>query len=647
MRQAAGPIHPGADVFQIFKVPGDYFSFVSLPIATYWQKINCKLSFSLYRLTGPLGAAPDIEEVVAQTENAEVMPENADFDLYFSPIENSIDQIFMLKIHSPDAVWGNVATVWLADDQDRIPGHLACLYQGQLKGDFGLVAKLGYAPPVLSSLVPRRLLYSPVTQCNLNCIHCISRETRKEAHRLDSKVRSEIADLCKNGLIDVIYTDYSGDLLWADHRWPGELDFIIDLDVPYAMVTNGIYLDIHRAKKLVNSKITMLNVSLDAARTETYNTIRKGSPALDMVLNNIRSFQKTRRELNAENRIALFLGFTLMRSNLFELEEFIEIAAELEVDVIACRHVEAYTPDMAQESLWFDPGAFNVARIAALDLAKRLGVGIAIPDAFESRPSRSGHRPCFEPWSAAVVLGNGDVQVCCLPGTKVGSLRELSLEDIWASKPYAEFRLAVNSDHPPAPCQACPYTRRLGNRGSYLIYESLSDCTLPTYEAEIDPMREQFFDDSLDSNLPKRPIIVVSTRSCGLKISLPSASGSNLTFESWLGFSLGGLCASLPMRPGISLTVTPLDRVVSCGVVNDRNAPYKCVWRAEIVLLSADGGGTHEIMRQCARHENRRRASGVGRSALLRKGLTVCCATRRAPSVPSHLARTSPRALPL
>ena len=30
----------------------------------------------------------------------------------------------------------------------------------------------------------------------------------------------------------------------------------------------------------------------------------------------------------------------------------------------------------------------------------------------------------------------------------------------------------------------------------------------------------------------------------------------------------------------------------------DRNAPHKHVWRAEIVLLSADGVGTNEIMRR-------------------------------------------------
>jgi len=43
------------------------------------------------------------------------------------------------------------------------------------------------------------------------------------------------------------------------------------------------------------------------------------------------------------------------------------------------------------------------------------------------------------------------------------------------------------------------------------------------------------------------------------------------------------------MRTGISITVTPSDRLLLEALVRDRNAPQKQVWRAEIVLLSADG----------------------------------------------------------
>ena len=50
------------------------------------------------------------------------------------------------------------------------------------------------------------------------------------------------------------------------------------------------------------------------------------------------------------------------------------------------------------------------------------------------------------------------------------------------------------------------------------------------------------------------------------------------------------------MRTGISFTVSPADRDRLVGIVGNRNAPQKHVWRAEIVLLSADGLGTTEIM---------------------------------------------------
>ena len=52
------------------------------------------------------------------------------------------------------------------------------------------------------------------------------------------------------------------------------------------------------------------------------------------------------------------------------------------------------------------------------------------------------------------------------------------------------------------------------------------------------------------------------------------------------------------MRTGISITVSPADRRRLVALVKDRNAPQKHVWRARIVLLTADGLGTMEIMSQ-------------------------------------------------
>ena len=50
------------------------------------------------------------------------------------------------------------------------------------------------------------------------------------------------------------------------------------------------------------------------------------------------------------------------------------------------------------------------------------------------------------------------------------------------------------------------------------------------------------------------------------------------------------------MRTGITVTVSPADHDRLSGIVSDGNSPQKHVWRAEIVLLTAEGEGTSAIM---------------------------------------------------
>src|SRR5256885_16920467 len=52
------------------------------------------------------------------------------------------------------------------------------------------------------------------------------------------------------------------------------------------------------------------------------------------------------------------------------------------------------------------------------------------------------------------------------------------------------------------------------------------------------------------------------------------------------------------MRTGIYITLKPADRRRLAALARDRNTPHKHVWRAAIVLLSAAGVGTNQIMRQ-------------------------------------------------
>jgi hypothetical protein len=56
------------------------------------------------------------------------------------------------------------------------------------------------------------------------------------------------------------------------------------------------------------------------------------------------------------------------------------------------------------------------------------------------------------------------------------------------------------------------------------------------------------------------------------------------------------------MRAGVTVKLSAADRQQLAAIAADRNSPQKYIWRAQIVLLAADGCGTAEIMRR-HRHE--------------------------------------------
>ena len=52
------------------------------------------------------------------------------------------------------------------------------------------------------------------------------------------------------------------------------------------------------------------------------------------------------------------------------------------------------------------------------------------------------------------------------------------------------------------------------------------------------------------------------------------------------------------MRKASTINLTETDRRSLIAIITDRNSPQKHVWRAQIVLLSAEGCGTMEVTRR-------------------------------------------------
>jgi hypothetical protein len=77
------------------------------------------------------------------------------------------------------------------------------------------------------------------------------------------------------------------------------------------------------------------------------------------------------------------------------------------------------------------------------------------------------------------------------------------------------------------------------------------------------------------------------------------------------------------MRAGVTLSVSSADLDRLRALVSDRNAPQKHVWRARIVLLTAEGVGTSAIIRETSKSKTcvwrwQERFAGEGFEGLLR-----------------------------
>lgn len=459
--RVCGEILPGEPVVQTFRATEDYLCGIAILVATYGDaRRTSDLCIEVFRgdMTAPM--------LAGRTVNLSSVYDNSFVEVFFDPEENSRDTTYVLRISSDNAAHNNAGTLYLSEDEERIVGHIACQANGRIGDADGILARATYAPPITKETVPTSLAISLISQCNLNCVHCISRDTRKSVNHLRQSVRDNLSAWAADGRLKSTYTDFSGDILWADQKFGGELAFFIDLNIPFHLDTNGTHLTVEAADRLLASKVTSINVSIDAARNETYKYIRKGAPALDTVFDNMRMLADRRSVLGRAD-INLSAAFVLMRSNIEELPDFIHRVQAAGFDTVRTIHMQAYTPDMDAESLWFYKDLFNEFRLKAIETAKALCVELFIDRPFDDRADQIGTSFCALPWQAAYLLGNGDVHACCVPGLRMGNVYEDSMEAIWNGPKYQELRRTVNSNTPPPSCMACPFNRKTNNPLSY------------------------------------------------------------------------------------------------------------------------------------------------------------------------------------
>lgn len=198
--------------------------------------------------------------------------------------------------------------------------------------------------------------------------------------------------------------------------------------VDLIMTTNANLLTEERAKKLLNSGITKINFSVDAATEKDYKLVRPGGD-FKTVVKNIEYFMALRKKMGLKlpitratcvlsrltvKNMAIFRKFWSKRADMVEFQNF--------------QAIKGYTESLRPS-------------------------GAKIDKTFE----------CQLPWQQLVVRANGDILPCCsFYGTALvaGNIKKDSLYDVWHSPKVENIRkelLKNNFAFSPV-CQKCSET---------------------------------------------------------------------------------------------------------------------------------------------------------------------------------------------
>jgi MoaA/NifB/PqqE/SkfB family radical SAM enzyme len=256
--------------------------------------------------------------------------------------------------------------------------------------------------------------------------------------------------------------------------------------VKLEMVSNGtLMMKESKFREQMLRCLELVTFSMDGATRATYNSVRTGAE-FDEVVHNISRFAERRLEMPAAQRPKMNFNFILMRRTVAEAPKFVEMVHRWGGDHIVFNHLVTFHPSLIGESLNYCRAYANEWQDRTREVAKALGVSIAIPPNFSdtavpvaaapvaavageavAAPANQPARPCGPPpikcwflWQRVYVAPFGEIVPCCLAGMpNFGSLQKESFYDIWNGKTYRDYRQHVFTDKPLGKCKTC-----------YLIY---------------------------------------------------------------------------------------------------------------------------------------------------------------------------------
>lgn len=277
----------------------------------------------------------------------------------------------------------------------------------------------------LSADFPSQIIVDVTEVCNLACAHCphpaFKLSKHYDARYLDPALNERMVDeVREHGQGKTQYIRYTGEGEPLVHpKGYDLLDYAVrNSGVFVTLTTNGTIMNQKRTRKLLDSGIHMVDISIDANTPETYAKIRIGGD-LEVTRGNVLNLLRWVKESGSKTKVVV--SFIEQPDNLHEAEPF--------------------------ERFWTEAGADSVVRRR---LHSGAGAVVKIADIKRKAAQKIERYPCLYPWERILLNARGYLAFCpqdWINGSAVVEYSKHSIHETWSGEFYRKLREAHMANH--------------------------------------------------------------------------------------------------------------------------------------------------------------------------------------------------------
>ena len=312
--------------------------------------------------------------------------------------------------------------------------------------------------PLVMSSLPPQMEIELTNRCNLACVQCLRSRGLKPYRLGDIDFDHYKAILAQFPYVMNLNLNGFGEATMHSRFF--DIVRYTRQERPWCKIgiySNGMLIDDEKAHELIDCGLTEIDISIDAARPDTYKRVRRGGK-LEILHENIARLMRVKREARARfPRVGL--NFVMLNANEGELVPFIEQAAGFGVDFINCITYATY--DWGFENRR-SPESYRRELDAAARRLEEVGLdckSFPSPDLSWSDPARPFGCDFF--WGGSLrITYAGDVTLgCCTPFKETfsyGNVLERPFTEIWNNGLFRFNRACANRQTAPnAACESC------------------------------------------------------------------------------------------------------------------------------------------------------------------------------------------------